>query len=103
MAKTTTYTQEFKNEAIKLAVISGNITKTARDLSVPESTLHTWVINSKKDNIIIQSSNKNIPNKKINVGELMSELQILKKKLARAEQEKEILKKATAYFAQELS
>jgi transposase len=103
MVKTKRYTQEFKNEAIKLSVISGNITKTARDLGIPESTLHTWVINSKKDNIIIQSNDKKIPNKKINVGELMSELQDLKKKLARAEQEKEILKKATAFFAQDRS
>lgn len=96
------YTQEFKNEAIKLAVTSNNITEVARSLGIPSSTLYTWVTSSKKDDIIIQSSDGKTSNK-INVGELMSELQNLKKKLARAEKEKEILKKAAAYFAQELS
>ena len=96
------YTQEFKNEAIKLAVTSNNITEVARSLGIPSSTLYTWVTSSKKDDIIIQSSDGKTSNK-INVGELMSELQNLKKKLARSEKEKEILKKAAAYFAQELS
>ena len=96
------YTQEFKNEAIKLAVTSNNITEVARSLGIPSSTLYTWVTSSKKDDIIIQSSDGKTANK-INVGELMSELQNLKKKLARSEKEKEILKKAAAYFAQELS
>ena len=96
------YTQEFKNEAIKLVVTSNNITEVARSLGIPSSTLYTWVTSSKKDDIIIQSSDGKTSNK-INVGELMSELQNLKKKLARVEKEKEILKKAAAYFAQELS
>ena len=96
------YTQQFKNEAIKLAVTSNNITEVARSLGIPSSTLYTWVTSSKKDDIIIQSSDGKTSNK-INVGELMSELQNLKKKLARAEKEKEILKKAAAHFAQELS
>ena len=74
----------------------------ARSLGIPSSTLYTWVTSSKKDDIIIQSSDGKTSNK-INVGELMSELQNLKKKLARAEKEKEILKKAAAYFAQEPS
>ena len=83
------YTQEFKNEAIKLAVTSNNITEVARSLGIPSSTLYTWVTSSKKDDIIIQSSDGKASNK-INVGELISELQNLKKKLARAEKEKEI-------------
>ena len=45
--------------------------------------------------------NNKTPNKKINIGNLLSEVQELKKKLAKSEQEKEILKKAAAYFAKE--
>jgi transposase len=100
MARTTTYTQEFKNSSVQLAINSGNITDTANNLGIPESTLHTWVKLSKKDDIIIMSKNNKIPSKKINVGDLLSEMKELKKKLARAEQEREILKKAAAYFAQ---
>ncbi len=38
-----TYTNEFKREAIKLALESSNITGSAKSLGIPEATLHTWV------------------------------------------------------------
>ena len=52
------YTQEFK-----LAVTSNNITEVARSLGIPSSTLYTWVTSSKKDDIIIQSSDGKTSNK----------------------------------------
>lgn len=36
------YTNEFKQEAIKLALQSLSIVKTANELGVPAATLHTW-------------------------------------------------------------
>lgn len=37
------YTNEFKQEAINLALKSGCVTKTAQELGVPPATLHTWI------------------------------------------------------------
>ena len=101
MSRVTTYTQEFKDNAVDLAINSGKVSETAKNLGIPDSTLHTWVKLSKKDNIVIMSQNNKKLNKKINIGNLLSEVQELKKKLAKSEQEKEILKKAAAYFAKE--
>lgn len=37
------YTKEFKQEAVKFALKSISIIKTARELGIPVSTLHTWI------------------------------------------------------------
>lgn len=99
MRSTRTYTEEFRSEAIQLAIQSGNISNTAKQLVIPQGTLHTWVKNASKDNITLVTT----PSKKVSVGDLMDEIKQLKKALSRAEQEKAILKKATAYFAREQS
>ena len=42
--KSKTYTAEFKESAVKLAVESDQpVTETARDLGVNANTLHTWI------------------------------------------------------------
>ena len=44
MPKSKIYTAEFKESAVKLAVESDQfIRKTAKELGVKESTLHTWI------------------------------------------------------------
>jgi len=37
------YTEEFKQEAVKLALQSPSIDKVARDLGIPGATLHDWL------------------------------------------------------------
>ena len=37
-----TFTEEFKREAVQLAIERGNVSAVARDLSVCESVLHRW-------------------------------------------------------------
>jgi len=99
MGNTRKYTSEFKEESIKLAINTGNVKKTANNLGIPESTLSTW-IKSKPGANVASKINKN-STKHIEISSILSEVKSLKKQLARSEQEKEILKKAMAYFAKD--
>lgn len=93
------YTAEFRKESVKLALSSQCITDTARSLGIPDSTLHTW-IKSISDN---KTDNKSSEDIKLDPNSLLEENRKLHKELAILKQEKEILKKAAAYFAQEMS
>jgi transposase len=85
---------EFRREAVHLALTSSQaIAKTARDLGIKASTLYSWV-NSEKDKAPIISSEGNQTN-------LVEELNRLRKENARLKEEREILKKAAAFFAKE--
>lgn len=93
MTKTNrTYTEDFQKDAIKLALRSASISKTAKELGIPVGTLHTWIRNS---------GNANRDNETTSTVNLTEELKILRKENARLKEEKEILKKAAAYFARE--
>ena len=91
------YTKEFKQEAATLALKSPSISKTATELGVPAATMHYW-INQLKDNPIRKKENNvDIPD----IAALIEENRRLHKELSIAKEEKEILKKAAAYFARE--
>ena len=88
------YLVEFKERAVKLAVESDQpIAQTARDLGVNENTLHTWI--GKYHRAERQE-------KEVNDAHLYDELKRLRKENARLKEERDILKKAAAYFAQQL-
>jgi len=96
MSQSTTkkYPAEFKERAVKLAVESEqSIAQTARDLSVNENTLHTWI--GKYHRVARQEQ-------QVNDAHLYEELKRLRKENARLKEERDILKKAAAYFAQQL-
>ena len=95
------YTSEFKESAIKLALNSVSISMAAKDLGVPEATMHTWVTKAKQAGKVSVASDDGIVNH-VNVAEVIDENKELKKRIARLEQEKAILKKAATYFASEL-
>lgn len=102
--KAVKYTAEFKREAVKLAQSSDKrIYQTAQDLGMNEKTLYNWVaiaMRSKpKDNMPSKASEKPSTNTKHRYQELEEENAKLKKELARAQMERDILKKAAAYFA----
>ncbi|MFT3742426.1 MAG: transposase [Gammaproteobacteria bacterium] len=86
------YTEDFKRSSAKLAIESDQpITATARNLGVHEVTLHGWV-------------KRYGPNTKTDAGssskiDAHAEIQRLKKENARLQMERDILKKAAAYFA----
>jgi len=93
--KAQNYTSEFKESSVKLAIESDqSIKKTAESLGIRPSTLHTWV----------NKYTKPIANqqKERTDAHLYDELKSLKKELAQVKQERDLLKKATAYFAREI-
>jgi len=88
------YSAEFKERAVKLAVESEqSIAQTARDLGVNENTLHTWIGKYYREER---------PEKEVQDEHLYEELKRLRKENARLKEEREILKKAAAYFAPQL-
>lgn len=100
--RTRTYSSEFKQEAVKLAISSPTpVSTTAKELGIPAATLHTWIHGSKLKGEYVVANAEGTTNK-INMTELLAENKTLRKRLARLEQEKAILKKAAAYFAKEM-
>ena len=92
------YTHEFKQQAVNLDLKSPNVTKTASELGIPSGTLHTWI-----EQLKVKSKTNNQPSHNTpDVAALIEENRRLHKELAVAKEEKEILKKAAAYFAQHL-
>ena len=90
------YTKEFRLEAVKLVTEGGlSVPEAGRRLSLPPSTLNTWVkaYNAGK----LGEVGKN--HKPLSDTEF--ELARIKRELAEVKMERDILKKAAAYFAKE--
>ena len=88
------YADEFKQSSAKLAVESKqSISKTANSLGVKLTTLYGWM-------------KKYYPNynsqTKTQASDSETEIKRLKKELSQVKQERDILKKAAAYFASEI-
>ena len=92
--KKTAYPAEFKESAVKLALESGNsIAQTAGELGVHVKTMYNWI------GLYSKSKTGTQPDREMN--HPFDEIKRLKKELAQVTQERDILKKATAYFAKE--
>lgn len=92
--KIRTYSTEFKAEAVKkIADNNGNISATAKQLGIAMQTLSNW------QNKANQGKLKGTKQYDPELMALIEENKQLKRKLKIAEEEREILKKATAYFA----
>ena len=88
------YTEEFKQEAVKLVRESGlSIAEAGRRLNIPAMTLKNWVYRTKTSKSGVSSDRP--------VSELEAENSRLRKELAESRLECEIIKKAMAYFAKE--
>ena len=86
------YTTEFRDQAVSLVLKSNKPTaQIARDLGVTASTLYVWVNSKKTPNDKDGTTNE----------QLFDEVKRLKKELAEVKEQRDILKKATAYFAKE--
>jgi transposase len=86
------YTLEFKQSSAKLAAESDQpIAQTAKELGINETTLYGWVT----------KYSPKLKQKTTVKSEAEQELQRLRKENARLKQERDILKKAMAYFAAE--
>ena len=88
------YSEEFKAEAVKaIKNNGGNISATARQLGLPMQTLANW---QRKAN---QGKLKGTKQYDPELVSALEEIKRLKRELKTAQEEREILKKATAYFA----
>lgn len=87
--KVKTYTEDFRQSAAKQAVESElPLSVTADNLGVHKTTLYGWV-------------QLYYPKGKSAEQDIYAELKQLKKEIKRVKMERDILKKATAYFAKE--
>jgi transposase len=87
------YPAEFKERAVKLAVASDQpMAQPARALGVNENTLHTWIGTYHR---------AERPEKVVNDEHLDEALKRLRTENARLTEERDIFKKAAAYFAQQ--
>ena len=90
------YTPEFRDAALKQVMEGGRpIAAVARSLEMSGKTLANWVYRARKGQLSVRRAPSRPPT------ELEAELSRLRQENARLRTEKEILKKAAAYFARE--
>ena len=93
------YSQEFKDSTVQLIINNNeNVKEIAKDLDLNSKTLYAWVTAYKKQH--------NIPMRNVEIKTTLKESEAEELKHLRREnkilkQERDILKKATAYFAKE--
>jgi transposase len=90
------YTPEFRDAAVKQVIDGGrSIASVARSLEMSSKSLANWVYHARRGEAIV----KRAPSQP--GSELEAELSRLRQENAKLKLEKEILKKAAAYFARE--
>ena len=83
------YTEEFKDEAVKQVTERGHAaSEVAARLGVPAWSLHRWIKDRRVE-----------PAVRIEAQEQSAEIRRLRNELKRVTEERDILKKAAAYFA----
>src|SRR5215212_6385794 len=93
--KRRTYTREFKIEAVKLVTQEGySIAEAARSLDVGETLLRSWKVAFQAEGEQAFPGNGRLP-------AVEEELRRLRAENLRLRQERDILKKAAAFFARE--
>jgi len=91
--KGNSYPEDFKRSAIDMALNDDrSIGEIAKEIGVYPKTLYGWVSKYKKEHGLIEARETDT---------LEEEIKRLKKENARLKMERDILKKATAYFAKE--
>ena len=93
------YTREFRESAVGLVLSQGlSIRVAAEDLGMPYHTLHRWVRDQRRARrkTVVKATPKTMVDAQARVRELEAEVRKLTL-------EKDILKKAAAYFAREQS
>lgn len=92
-SKRARYTGEFKQEAVRLVEAGQSIAATARSLGLVEQTLYNW-IKAQRQGKPLDGPEKPVTAEQMEISRLRAEL-------ARVKMERDILGKATAYFAKE--
>jgi transposase-like protein len=91
--KRAAYTLEYKLEAVRLVQGGQACTVTAKVLGIPKQTLENWIRLAAKGKLVGAGA------KPVSADQM--ELARLRAELARVKMERDILKKATAFFARE--
>ena len=92
MNQKTKYTDEFKKEAVALVIEQGySLGKAASSLGISDKTLQVWVRKVRDQNVGGLSDDER------------AELKQLRREVKELRTEKEILKKASAFFAKHMS
>ena len=86
------YTLEFKQEAVRLVKSGEGIAAAARKLGMIDQTLFNWVKASREGRLKGADSASKVSAEQMEISRLRAEL-------ARVKMERDILGKATAYFA----
>lgn len=89
------YTLEFKQEAVRLVQGGQSIAAVARTLGVVDQTLYNWV-SAQRRGLLSGADSKPVSSEQMEISRLRAEL-------ARVKMERDILGKATAYFAKGLA
>ena len=89
------YTLEFKQEAVRLVQAGQSIASAARALGVVDQTLYNW-LKAQRAGKLTGADSKPVSAEQMEISRLRAEL-------ARVKMERDILGKATAYFAKGLS
>ena len=94
MAKATRarYTLEFKQEAVRLVKTGQSVAAVARSLDIVEQTLFNWVKADREGQLKGAETRKAVSPEQMEISRLRAEL-------ARVKMERDILGKATAFFA----
>ena len=90
------YTAEFRTSAVEQVIVGGRkMRSVARTLEMSVKTLANWVYRARKGEALVRRASTQP------ASELEVEVSRLRQENARLKVEKEILKKAAAYFARE--
>ena len=89
------YTLEFQQGAVRLVESGQSIAAAARDVDIAEQTLFNWVKAQRQGRLSGIASSRTISAEQMEISRLRAEL-------ARVKMERDILGKATAYFAKGL-
>ena len=89
------FTEEFKREAVQLAIERGNVSAVARDLGISESVLNRWKRQLQQESGQSGPGTRPFPGRGNARDEEMAKIQ---RENARLKQENEILKKAVGIF-----
>ena len=92
-SKRAQYTLEFKIEAVRLVRAGQSVAAVSATLGVASQTLHNWVKNEARGLLKGTASRPVSPEQR--------EISRLRAELGRVKRERDILNKATAYFAKE--
>jgi transposase len=99
MGRKSRHSEQFRQEACKLVIEHGySVREAARELGLPRNTLWNWLTENGQHTLASQAIGQKIGN---DPKLLRLRIKELEQRIGRLETEKQILKKATAYFAQE--